>query len=384
MKISMHQNRCLNPLLFLFLLLIIGLTLGCSDPLADQTSPYETLGSDGDDDDAEQPSDDDSDADDDDDDDDDDDSVSGDYNVEEIENFGADWDCADDYACACTQPYYDFMDLASDHSDPITWEELEDQMEEIEQGRVNQVTDPFSKDELGQIILDQLNNRFLLEGINERLLRVTTIRIEETADSVERELLFEDPLVGVFKAILLLPKEIEGPVPGVLAVHGHSDCSQYFRDVYCGSQYPQKGLAVLMITNRAMCADQYEGQLTPALLQQGFTFMGLRIYEIALAIKYLKYLPEVDAKRIGYIGHSGGSSFGNVAVRLDLGIQAFISDAIVQFYDPDKGYRDETVPGLYPYRDLINDLSTCSIPTKTVEYGDMCNEGNFQFFKKHL
>lgn len=146
-----------------------------------------------------------------------------------------------------------------------------------------------------------------------------------------------------------------------------------------------------MLTMRAMGSGLealVEHAVSRELLLDGFTRMGLRVYETFLGLKYLRYLPAVASERIGLIGHSGGSSTGNLTVRLDPGVSAYVSDHTVDYAEwvPFfRVYHCETVPELYPYSLLINDFETGSVPVKTVPYGYTGRMGEiFDFFDRHL
>jgi len=99
----------------------------------------------------------------------------------------------------------------------------------------------------------------------------------------------------------------------------------------------------------------------------GVTLME-RARERALA--YLRALPGIDAQRIGLIGHSGGSSLGNLVVRLEPHFAAYVSDHEVDFRTKDffELNHCEIVPGLFPLHRLINDLSTAQPPVLRVRY----------------
>jgi len=214
-----------------------------------------------------------------------------------------------------------------------------------------------------------MNIRFLRRKVNERLLEVITVGKSETSEYFEKELLFVDPFVGVFKGILLTPKT-KGPHPGIVAIHGHYDNAEIYRDGYGGSEYPSQGFAILMLTMRIDCADTSENQFTYDFLLGGFTAMGIRSYETILGLKYLRYIPEVDEDRIGLIGHSGGSCASNLTIRVETKFKAFVSDYLGTYYNFFDGVAiDETTPDLYPYHLLINDFSTSSIPILKVPYG---------------
>jgi hypothetical protein len=202
----------------------------------------------------------------------------------------------------------------------------------------------------------------------ERPLEVRSSESDAGA-TVERTLTLTDPFVGDLHAILLLPKGA-GPFPAVIALHGHGDRAEVYRDEHHGRDYPAHGLALLMLTFRGMNIDVYEHQATQTLMANGLHLMGMRVYEALLGLQYLRSLPEIDPQRIGLIGHSGGSSTGNLVVRLEPAFQAYVSDHQVDYLssDPDEAYHCETVPGLYPLHNLVNDLATAPMPVLVVRY----------------
>jgi len=306
------------------------------------------------------------------------------FNVMEIEQsnqvFALDW-----------RDYLRFIDLAADHSRPISHQRLWQQFAKIEQGLV-QVHDPEQEKELQNnetlvsLISEAMNLNFLLDGIEERELIVTTIRRTTTEFYYEREMVFSDPYVGDFQGILLTPKT-EGPHPAVIAIHGHHDDASTFIHYNGGADFPRVGIALLALSMRADEADEIESLVSESLLEAGFSFMALRIYETALALKYLQYRPEYDYRHIGLIGHSGGSVAGNLTAHILPGVRAYVSDLQSTYFNiiPDQVIIDETTPLLFPYHNAINFLESYPIPVKFVPYGfiDGILE-TLEFFDKEL
>jgi dienelactone hydrolase len=64
--------------------------------------------------------------------------------------------------------------------------------------------------------------------------------------------------------------------------------------------------------------------LSTQLMMLGKTLTGLRVAEALQAFKYLTSRPEVDPKRIGLMGFSGGGLIGYVAAVLEEGINATV------------------------------------------------------------
>ncbi|MCZ7586903.1 MAG: dienelactone hydrolase family protein [Deltaproteobacteria bacterium] len=287
---------------------------------------------------------------------------------------GADWECATD-TCGCTAGYERFVEIAAPYAAPISDARLQEQLDAIAAGQVPLAAGRLGEAELEERILDALGIDFLLDGINGRPLTVTTQFVYDAGPYEEHYLVFEDPYVGRFETILLLPKNAPRPLPGIVGVHGHFDTAASFRDINHGRDFAEDGYAVLMPTMRVSCADENEDAVTRLMLKNGFAFYTVRAYETLLALKYLRYHAEVDGARVGLIGHSAGSMMGNLLVRVDGGFKAYVSDNIGAYFnwidgpDGEDWIPDETTPALYPIHPSINDLSDARTPTLSVPYG---------------
>ncbi|HEY3355357.1 MAG TPA: hypothetical protein VGQ83_19060 [Polyangia bacterium] len=305
-------------------------------------------------------------------------------NVTEQEQPGADWSCGAPESCRAD--YDAFPGRAAAYARPIDETELNAQLWDMLVGNAPEYTAPLAPAALRDALLDAMNARFLIDGLDARPLLVGVTARAETADAFELTLLFDDPWVGRFKGILLLPKGA-GPFPGLVAIHGHGDQAAIYRDDYHGREWPGRGYAILMLTMRVMGIDLDEHEVTHDLLRQGFDLMALRMYESLLGLKYLRWHPAVDPARVGLIGHSGGSSTGNLTVRVDLGVPAFVSDNTVDWFQSSvtELYHCETAPGLYPFHLLVNDFTTSTVPVKSVPYGYTNGMDEiFTFMDQHL
>ncbi len=293
-----------------------------------------------------------------------------DANVVELWDTGASWDCLDDPE-SCIGSYLALPDAAASHAHPISESELEEQLEAMENGEVViHSEDAVTDSELDDIVQDALNMDFLTGGLDERELKVTVLYEEDKGAYTERHLIFDDPWVGDFFGILLVPEgAAEAAVPGVLSVHGHGQQAGDVIDDLFGDQYPSHGYALLTFTFRGMGADANEDEVTRALLLEGFTFEAVRIYESLLALKYLRWLPEVDASRLAVVGHSGGSLAWNLAVRDHPPIEALVTDLRGTYFDLWKGWvLDDTLPAVHPYYPAVNLLEGTGVPTLVVDY----------------
>jgi len=227
-------------------------------------------------------------------------------------------------------------------------------------GEISPTREPLAPAELAREIEAALALEPLRRALREE------IAVDVTGAS-EQRVVFHDPYVGTFEGILLLP-DGPGPFPAVLALHGHRDRAETYRDLHHGRDYPAHGIALFMLTLRAMNLDADEQRAWHALLAHGLHLMGARIYEAERALAYLRARPEIDPNRIGLIGHSGGSSLGNLLVRIEPGLAAYVSDHTVD-YRSKHSRHCEIVPGLVPLSTLIADFTTAPLPVLRVPYG---------------
>jgi len=296
-----------------------------------------------------------------------------------------------------TAAYEALIGKAAAFGRPITQEVLGAQIQALDEGAVPLETATLSPADLRRRIVEATNIGFLLDGLEARRLEVVTTSVTRADGVVERDLVFVDPYVGKFAAILLTP-EGRGPFPAVIAIHGHPDDAAIYRDSFHGKDFPGHGYAILMLTMRAMAIDAAEHRISVDLLRGGFTLVGMRVYETLLGLKYLRFLAAkdgtIDAGRVGLIGHSGGSSACDLTVRVEPRFRAYVSDNSVNWHRSDSPWEKpfgkiepwhcETVPALFPINEQIRDFATSATPILRVEYGAAKSrsgsDGIFRFF----
>ncbi|HPM77987.1 MAG TPA: hypothetical protein PK961_12915 [bacterium] len=305
-----------------------------------------------------------------------------DINVTERLRLGEKWSCADPNSC--TGDYLAFLELAAMYSRPESKQDLIEQFDDYR--AMPPYADPLPADELRRRIVEILNIDFLLDGLLERPLDVSIVEVRRFDDYDEFRLLFHDPWVGSFEALLLQPIAVH-PRGAILAVHGHFQTARSFRQDHPFRDFIDQGWAVLLPTMRIDNADQHEDEISRRFLSDGFTLLGVRIYEILLARKYLlsKY---GERSPVGFLGHSGGSVAGSVAIRLEPGFSVFVFDCVgwyLYYGYNDDSLADEIVPRLHPLAARINDYSTVAMPQLFVPYA---YEGQWSaildFFQDHM
>lgn len=225
-------------------------------------------------------------------------------------------------------------------------------------------------EELRREILEGARIDWILDGFEERPLEVSYLSVDDTPGARRRQWQLDDPLVGRFRGTTLLP-DGDGPFPAVLVFHGHTQTGREWIEEYDGQRLVEQGFAVLAPTFRVNDADVDESRVTEHLLRRGLTFVGVRMVEQLLTLRYAASLPEVDPCRIGGIGRSGGSISGNLTSRVTLGLTSWVTDLTGSYFlrMPDGVLLDETAPDLYRIQDSINDLDSAHLPVLQVGYG---------------
>jgi len=274
----------------------------------------------------------------------------------------------------CLARYRSFVADHPEFAHPRPLETVLAELAEIEAEPVPPVM-TLSQDELRAQIIDALNIGFMLEDLDARPLQVTIFAESETAGITSRRLIFADPLVGEFEALQLEPSAMD-PLPAIIGLHGHFDTPEIFAQNFLGADLAAAGYLVLMPQFRAMACFGAEDEISRKLISGGFHLMAMRVYETLLLEKYLRSLPRVDSRRIGILGHSGGSSTANLAVHLTDGIAAQVTDYYVDWRDRcvpppvNLPVHCETVPGLFPLSTTFADDRSAPLPRLSIPYAE--------------
>jgi len=289
---------------------------------------------------------------------------------------------------SCVRYYLEYIRNAEAWAKPISEQQLEAALDSISGENRSVFEGATTAEEIRSGLVEAMNIGHLLDGLDPRELKMRVISEEPLGEIQQYELLFEDPFVGLFRALLLMPPG-RGPFPGIVAHPGHSERASDHRDLRHGKDLAERGFAVLLIDPRANDGAQHETRVARAALLQGHSMIGLRVYEILLAQKYMRWDERVIPGRLGLQGHSGGSVAGNLAVRIDDGFAAYVSDLFSTYgivLEREAGFLgDETSPAIYYWHASIEDLTTSRMPMIQEPYGyEDGPKRMFRFFEKHL
>ena len=163
----------------------------------------------------------------------------------------------------------------------------------------------------------------------------------DAGDGYQRRKIAYQTLPGNWVSAYLLVPDHPGPHPAVICPHGHVQGGKdgvVFPDKATGLAYGDAlarcGLAVLAPDNagmgeRDMASFAPNGQsgcflAWTRLNHMGLDLTGLRIFDLMAGLNLLAALPQVDGRRLGGAGLSGGCWLSQVLTALDRRIKAVI------------------------------------------------------------
>ncbi|MHA1734174.1 MAG: alpha/beta hydrolase family protein [Promethearchaeota archaeon] len=141
-------------------------------------------------------------------------------------------------------------------------------------------------------------------------------------------------------AVLSYRKDLDGPAPGVLCLHGHNQgkiCTLGFHysssDSYWGYQLAKRGFVTLSpdqfgwgerfgVAKRRYAESEKVYSRSALLL--GTNSIGIRTWDAKRGLDFLESLDIVDPGRLGVIGHSGGGMIANFTAPLDDRVKAVV------------------------------------------------------------
>ena len=282
----------------------------------------------------------------------------------------------------CNKAYLSFAEREHAHARPVkNCENLYAEL--ISQWQAQLVPPPSSASRtegtpgLRKELLESLNLGFLLRegarGLQAPNPEVLVLREEGQGSFRQFDLVLRDKAVGDIPLLLALPSG-EGPFPVVLALPGHGEVPRDVLKSLPPEQITARGMALVVVGMRAYDSLVAEHDATMTLLCQGFSLMGLRVYEALVAMEYIHTNSKLKGDAVGLVGHSGGSATLNLVVWLSEAPRALITDLRADYFNlrvyMDRYYvLDETHPRLRELAPQINDVAALPLPVLEVPYG---------------
>ncbi len=138
-------------------------------------------------------------------------------------------------------------------------------------------------------------------------------------------------------AYFVMPREARGPLPAILFNHSHGGRYRVGKEeLFRGAPYmmrPPYGPELVRRGYAVLCIDHWvfgerhgeiEHTVVKRRLLEGRVLWGMMVYDSLRALDYLASRPEVDAKRIGTIGMSMGSTMAQWVAALDTRVRAVV------------------------------------------------------------
>jgi cephalosporin-C deacetylase-like acetyl esterase len=166
-------------------------------------------------------------------------------------------------------------------------------------------------------------------------------------------------------ALFYLPKKARRPLPAVLLVHGHS-YSQKAYPVYqkVAIHLAKNGYAVLAVDFVGGGERTCQVHENYPLYAAGMTVQGLMVWDNMRAVDYLSSRREVDPKRIGITGSSGGGNQTAFTTVFDQRIAASCPVNAVCMFDEhltvgiDNFCSCEVIPGIWTFAEYSDLMAT--------------------------
>ncbi|MBI4148391.1 hypothetical protein HY490_03815 [Candidatus Woesearchaeota archaeon] len=267
------------------------------------------------------------------------------------------------------QDYDAFLATHSQHAKPISEQQLFQNLRAARLSFSNS-TDTFTvtsingsliltprlnltAEQLKQNITSALNIRFLIDTLP-HALRTQPVYLQDTTCARTRHVTIVDEHVGNLTLTILHPFSPNGN--GILGLHGHNSSPKELIEKFYGKDLACAGYTVIIPALRAMNCDQDENTVSKAFLLNGFTLMGLHVYETLLATQYAR---ELGLDSLGALAHSGGSSLLHLTLLYEPGITAIVHDYPPNYFNfcgPGR-IHDETIPALQPYTAMIQNTT---------------------------
>ncbi|MEE2924984.1 MAG: hypothetical protein VX619_09430 [bacterium] len=196
---------------------------------------------------------------------------------------------------------------------------------------------------------------------------------------LERKFFIEDAIVGKFEVSILDSGRSSEQSPVLLALHGHGGSASNFMDVDFIEELVSRGTIVVLPNFRAM-RNLEEVQVSQKLFSYGLSLMGVRIRECINILKLVEKLYQ-GKRRIGLVGHSGGSAIARLLAWIVPSVKACAIDYESTFRRTWINFCCEGLPELYNKGSWIRNTSLFPVPLRKFPYNFVPeNEAVLEFF----
>jgi dienelactone hydrolase len=172
-------------------------------------------------------------------------------------------------------------------------------------------------------------------------LQPTELEVEDCGAYLRQKVAYNSEVNDRIPAYLLIPKERKGPLPAIYCHHQHGGNYSLGKSEVAGllgdpdlayaSELAQRGFITLAPDALGFEERNKDGgkgvyfELASRLVQ-GKTLLAKVLHDVFAGIDYLESRTEVDASRIGFIGHSYGGRMAIWTPALDKRIRASVSN----------------------------------------------------------
>jgi hypothetical protein len=270
----------------------------------------------------------------------------------------------------CTEGYTGFVERAKAHARPVAREELWSAMWAIIDGAASPAEQVPAGSTLPAELLLAANAAWLLQEARLHPTVPTDCGTTLWGPAEQHRLCFDDPWVGRFEALLLLPGT-DGPYSAVVAHPGHAESAAVHRDRRHALELLRAEHVVAILEPRAFAGDEVEHAVADELLGAGHTLVALRMYELTVLGRYVASRDDVDASRMGLLGHSGGSDPVNLLAFVDPGWKAAVIDQegwYMARIDDGGRLSSEASPALWRWHELMRTEASI-VPRRVLDYG---------------
>jgi dienelactone hydrolase len=208
-----------------------------------------------------------------------------------------------------------------------------------------------------------------------RPISVQVVSREETDELIVEKLLMDINGLQRVPAYFTKPKKAIGPVPVVLFNHSHFGQYEVGKNEFVKGrkemQSPPYALALARQGYAGLCLDSWgfgerkgssELELFKEMIWKGQVLWGMMVYDNLRALDYLETRPDVDARRIGTMGMSMGSTMAWWLAALDERVKVCVDLNCLTDFQTLLEVKGLNLHGIYYYvPDLLNHFTTSSI-----------------------